>query len=156
MVVLLRVDHRLLHGQIAYSWVNYLRADCILIANDDILKDELRRTTVRMAKPSDTKLVIKGIDDSVEALKKGVTDKYRLLIVVESVEDAVRLVREYPEIKRVNLGNVKAREGTKQVGRTFNVTAQEEQDLKMLVEQGVSVEIQSVPEEKNVPFTKAV
>jgi len=156
MVVLLRVDHRLLHGQIAYSWVNYLRADCILIANDDILKDELRRTTVRMAKPSDTKLVIKGIDDSVEALKKGVTDKYRLLIVVESVEDAVRLVREYPEIKRVNLGNVKAREGAKQVGRTFNVTAQEEQDLKMLIEQGVSVEIQSVPEEKNVPFTKAV
>lgn len=156
MVVLLRVDHRLLHGQIAYSWVNYLGADCILIANDDILTDELRRTTVRMAKPADTKLVIKGISASIEALQSGVTDSYKLLIVVESVSDAVRLAKAYPKIKRLNLGNVKAREGAKQVGRTFNVTAGEEHELKQLAKQGVSVEIQSVPEEKNVPFAKAI
>ena len=43
MILMLRVDHRLLHGQIAYSWTNYLNANCILIANDGIMKDELKK-----------------------------------------------------------------------------------------------------------------
>ena len=33
MLVGLRVDHRLLHGQVAFSWTSALGADCILIAN---------------------------------------------------------------------------------------------------------------------------
>ena len=36
MLKLLRVDHRLLHGQVAFSWTQNLGADCILIANDDV------------------------------------------------------------------------------------------------------------------------
>lgn len=37
MITLLRVDHRLLHGQVAFSWTQYVGADCILIANDSVL-----------------------------------------------------------------------------------------------------------------------
>ncbi len=36
MITLLRVDHRLLHGQVAFSWTQYVGADCILIANDSV------------------------------------------------------------------------------------------------------------------------
>ena len=45
MIKLLRVDHRLLHGQVVFSWVSALDPDCILVANDDVVKDELRKTT---------------------------------------------------------------------------------------------------------------
>ena len=34
MIKMLRVDHRLLHGQVAFSWTGYLGVNCILIAND--------------------------------------------------------------------------------------------------------------------------
>ena len=44
MITLLRVDHRLLHGQVAFSWTQYVGADCILIANDSVPEDELRKT----------------------------------------------------------------------------------------------------------------
>ena len=47
MIKCLRVDHRLLHGQVAFSWTSALGADCILIANDDVMKDELRKTTIK-------------------------------------------------------------------------------------------------------------
>ena len=40
MIKLLRVDHRLLHGQVAFSWKNAVEADCILIACDAVMKDE--------------------------------------------------------------------------------------------------------------------
>lgn len=51
MITLLRVDHRLLHGQVAFSWTQYVGADCILIANDNVPDDELRKTTIKLAKP---------------------------------------------------------------------------------------------------------
>lgn len=50
MITLLRVDHRLLHGQWPFS-TQYVGADCILIANDSVPGDELRKTTIKLAKP---------------------------------------------------------------------------------------------------------
>lgn len=64
MIKKLRVDHRLLHGQVAFSWTSALNVDCILIANDSVMKDELRKTTLKMAKPNGVKLVMKNIEDS--------------------------------------------------------------------------------------------
>lgn len=87
MIKLLRVDHRLLHGQVAFSWTTNLGADCILIANDGIMHDDLRKTTVKLSKPAGTKLVIKNIEDSIAAINSGVTDKYKLFIVVESPKE---------------------------------------------------------------------
>ena len=50
MIKALRVDHRLLHGQVAFSWTSHLGADCILLASDSLLNDELRLTTVKIAR----------------------------------------------------------------------------------------------------------
>ena len=106
MILLLRVDHRLLHGQVAFSWTQTLGADCILIANDAVAGDELRKTTMKLAKPQGVKLVIKDIKAAIEALNSGVTDKYKLFIVVESVEDAYKIVSNVKQIKQVNLGGI--------------------------------------------------
>ena len=88
MIKLCRVDHRLLHGQVAYVWCRSLDADAILIVSDAAAKDEMRMATMRLAKPSGIKLVIKSVEDSIKAINRGVTDKYKLLDVVESVPDA--------------------------------------------------------------------
>ena len=67
MIELLRVDHRLLHGQVAFSWTNALGIDCILIANDSVPGDDIRKTTLKLSKPNGVKLVIKTIDDAIAA-----------------------------------------------------------------------------------------
>lgn len=156
MILLTRVDHRLLHGQVAFSWTQNLGADCILIANNDVPQNDVRKTTIKLAKPQGVKLVIKNIEDSIAALKSGVTDKYKLFIVVESVEDAYQLAKAYPEIKEINLGGVKAKEGTKNIGKAVNVTSEEETLLKKLNEQGVKVEIRQVPSDKKVDITEVL
>lgn len=106
MIKMLRVDHRLLHGQVAVSWKSALDVDCILVANDSVPGDALRKSAIKLAKPADTKLVIKTIDDSIAAINSGKTDKYKLFIVVESIADAARLCRECG-IKQLNLGGTK-------------------------------------------------
>ena len=101
VIKLFRIDHRLLHGQVGFSWVRSIGADCILIADDDSATDSLKMATLRLAKPQGIKLVVKTIDDSIKAIKSGATDKYKLFIVTGSVKDAKRICDEIPEIQSI-------------------------------------------------------
>ena len=156
MITLLRVDHRLLHDQVAFSWTQYVGADCILIANDNVPTDELRKTTIKLAKPPSVKLVIKNIDDAIEAIKSGVTDKYNLFIVVESVNDAWRIASAVAEIKIINLGGIKAKEGSKNISKAINLLPEEIEQLQQLVGKGVEVEIRQVPNDRKQLFAECV
>ena len=156
MITLLRVDHRLLHGQVAFSWTQYVGADCILIANDSVPGDELRKTTIKLAKPPSVKLVIKNVNDSIEAIKSGVTDKYNLFIVVESVNDAWRIASAIDEIKSINLGGIKAKEGSKNISKAINLLPTEIEQLQQRVGKGGEVEIRQVPNDRKQLFTECV
>lgn len=150
MIKLLRVDHRLLHGQVAFSWTSHLSADCILIANDDVVVNELRKMTIKLAKPSGVKLVIKSVEDSIKAINSGVTDKYKLFIVVESIEDAYRLVSNCKIITKINLGGTKASSNTKNISKSINVTEKEIDLIKNMDESGIDVNIQMVPSDRKI------
>lgn len=156
MVLITRVDCRLLHGQTAVSWTSGLGADCILIANDVVVNDELRKTTMKLAKPAGAKLVIKNIEDSITALKNGVTDKYKLFIVVESIADATRLALAVDAVDKVNLGLIKTKEGTRNISKSINVLPEEEQMIRKMAEAGVEVEIRQVPNDMKVDAVRAL
>lgn len=147
MIKLTRVDHRLLHGQVVFKWSKVLGIDCILIANDAVAKDELRMTALRMAKPSTCKLVIKNVDDSIKALNSGVTDKYKLLIITDSIKDVYALAKAAPEIKYINLGGTKIADNRKQISKAMFVSDEDIKMIKELNENGVKQEIQMVPED---------
>ena len=156
MILMTRVDCRLLHGQTAVSWTSGLGADCILIDNDAVITDELRKTTMKLAKPAGTKLVIKNMEDSITALKSGVTDKYRLFIVVESIGDAAKLALAVPEVDKVNLGLVKAKEGTRNISKSVNVLPEEEELIRKMADARVEVEIRQVPNDKKINAVQAL
>ncbi len=152
MIKLLRVDHRLLHGQVVFSWTSILNPDCILVADDSVVNDELRKTTLKLGKPEGVKLVIKGIQDSIDAINSGKTDKYRLMIVVSKVKDAVRLAKECPQITSINLGGTKATSQTHPVSRMVNLTDTEDELLEDAAAQGIQVFIQAVPSDAAVKY----
>ena len=147
MIKLLRVDHRLLHGQVAFSWTGYLGANCILIANDACVGNELRKATLRLAKPSGCKLVIKSVEDAVTALNSGSADKYELFIVVESVKDAYRLASAVDRISTINIGGLKATQDTHHFhgDKNINLTTDDEGMLHELMDAGKEVEFRMVP-----------
>ena len=156
MIKCLRVDHRLLHGQVAFSWINALGADCILIANDDVPKDELRKAALKLAKPSGVKLVIKSIKESIYLINKGVTDKYKLFILVESIKDAKNMALSCKSITEVNLGGTKDRKGTRGISKAIYVTKEEEQMIHQMVDDGIKVNIRMVPLDKEIDAIKAL
>lgn len=150
MIKCLRVDHRLLHGQVAFSWTSALGADCILIANDGVMRDDLKKMAIKMAKPQGVKLVIKTVDDGIAAINSGVTDKYKLFIVVESVKDAYRFMNETGVIDTVVLGGTKATLETKNISKAVNLTETEIDLVKDLLDKNYSVEIRMVPTDKKI------
>ena len=81
MIKQIRVDYRLLHGQVAVSWTSALGADCLLLVSDTVKSDPLRLETLKLAKPAGTKVVVKNQQEAIDALNSGVTDKYKLFII---------------------------------------------------------------------------
>lgn len=151
MITLLRVDYRLIHGQVAMTWTQELGTDCILVASDAVVKDDVRKTTLKLARPSGVKLVIKSIDDSIKALSSGVTDKYRLFIVVESIEDAYRLAKGFDAITHINIGGTKPREEA--INRLSPTVFASAADLEMIDELksvGIEMEIRQVPRDQKI------
>ena len=148
MIKLLRVDYRLIHGQITNSLVGQLGCHCFLIANDKVPGDILRKNALKLAKPPETKLVMKTVEDSIEAINSGVTDKYKLFVIVENVQDARRMVEGCPVFERVNLGNIRMYAGAKQLGTTVFVSEKDMEDIRAMQEKGVSVDVQSIPRDK--------
>jgi len=154
MIKLFRVDHRLLHGQVAFSWSNSLGADAILIANDEVANDEIRMATIRLAKPAGMKLVIKSINDAAKAINSGSTDSYKLMIIVESIKDAARLYDLVDEIEILNLGGIKKDKNTIELGIAVHVTQEEIEILKQLLSSGLKIEVRQVPDDRKVFLTK--
>lgn len=150
MIKLTRVDHRLLHGQVAFSWTSNLSADCILIANDDVVTNDLRKMSIKLAKPNGVKLVIKSMKDSIEAINSGVTDKYKLLIVVESIADAKTLIDGCDCIKSLNLGGTKSDNNKRSISKAVSVTKEEEEMLKEIIKKNVEVEIRMIPNDHKI------
>ena len=156
MIKMTRVDHRLLHGQVAFTWIRQVGADCILIANDAVAKDELRMSVLRMAKPQGVKLVMKSVDDSIKALTSGVTDKYNLFIITESIEDVWRLCRAVPAIREVNIGGVKVEDGKRQISEAVFVSDEECARIRELDAAGVHVFVQMTPSERSDEAMKLI
>ena len=98
---------------------------------------------------------ILGLLFTVEALVSGVTDKYKLFIVVESIADVYKLCKETGMIDKITLGGVKSREGTRQISKAVFTTPKEEELLKELITDGVTVEMRQVPSD-SVIYAKDV
>lgn len=151
MITMTRIDHRLLHGQVAFTWVKYTGANCILIANDAVAADSLRMAALRLAKPEGVKLVMKSVEDSVKAINSGVTDKYELFIVVESVEDAYRLAQGIADTPRaltsINVGGVKVEEGKRQISKAVFLSPAECDRVRELEGMGIHMYVQMLPSE---------
>ena len=100
-------------------------------------------------------MVIKTVDDGIKAINSGVTDKYKLFVVVESIKDAYRFVKE-TSINSITLGGTKAKENTRNISKAVNITTEEEDLLKELISEGTEVEIRMVPNDTKVLAQKVL
>jgi mannose/fructose/N-acetylgalactosamine-specific phosphotransferase system component IIB len=61
-ITLARIDDRLIHGQVTTVWSKVANAQRIIICNDDVYNDEVRRTLLRQAAPPGMKVNVVNIE----------------------------------------------------------------------------------------------
>ncbi|QAA21765.1 PTS system mannose/fructose/N-acetylgalactosamine-transporter subunit IIB [Sporolactobacillus terrae] len=147
MIVALRVDERLIHGQIAMTWSKELKIKGIVVPNDEAAGNEMQKMALKMAVPSGIKVLIKPVDDAIKVLNNPKAANMRMLVIVKTIKDAVRVVEKVPNIEYVNIGNVgKAVNGKKTELSSFVLLTDEElENLKKLVELEPKTALQVVP-----------
>lgn len=60
MIIQIRVDDRLIHGQIAVVWSKQFNTTHMVVANDKAAKNEVQQMTLKMATPNGIKVLIEA------------------------------------------------------------------------------------------------
>ena len=148
MIKLTRIDDRLVHGQVAFTWTPALGVDCLLIANDKVAKDEFLKMTLGLAKPAGTRLLIKSLTDAAAFLNDEKSRNVKILLIVNSVKDAFTMVNGVPEIKSVNFGGIRMNEGMRLISKAVAVNEEDITLVKELLNKGIELELRQVPTDK--------
>lgn len=147
---LMRIDDRLIHGQVAFGWTTSLGVNTILVVNDDAKNDKMKATALNLAKPSNVNLYIRGVEESGEIVEKfSQSKKSNVLVLVKTTEDARRLIESSNNaIKELNVGGLRYAEGKKKLTDLVAVDEQDVENLKAIRDLGVKVEFRMLPRDK--------
>jgi fructoselysine/glucoselysine PTS system EIIB component len=148
MIKLTRIDDRLVHGQVAFTWVSSLGIDCLVVANDKVAKDDFQKMALGLAKPPTVKLLILTIQDSIAFLNDIKSKNLKILLLVNCVNDANSLSDKVAEIHSINFGGIRTRDGAKLISKAIAVTEDDISVIWKMLEKGIELEIRQVPTDK--------
>ncbi|MDR2975774.1 MAG: PTS sugar transporter subunit IIB [Streptococcaceae bacterium] len=150
MITLLRVDDRLIHGQVAMTWTSYLSANVIVVANDKYAKDPFLQMALNLAKPPGVALNIVTKDEAVKFCNDPANDSSKIFIVVETTDDAVMMAENIPGIKEAVLGGIRKAEGRVQMERQVFLSRHDIDNAEKIDALGKKVSVQVVPSDKEL------
>ena len=135
----IRIDDRLIHGQVATMWTNELGATRIMVINDEVANNDMQKSLLRMAAPPNVSTSIITKETAVKNISEGKYKGQKVFIVVKSPLDILYLLNNGLDIKEINVGNMSAKSNTEVVKTTISVTKEEKEAFKKLIERGVEV-----------------
>lgn len=141
MINIVRVDDKLLHGQVAFSWVRNLKIHTIVIADDHIAYDEFMKMTLGLSKPSGVNLKILEIKEAVAFLKEQRTSELHVMAIVNSIENAYRILQQLPWITTLNIGSLRERYDAQLIGENVALNTEEVALCKKLIKEGKQLEM---------------
>ncbi len=149
-IIHVRIDDRMIHGQVATQWSGRLSATRIMVINDSIVNDDMRKTVVRLAAPANVSTSILSRQKALTNIKNGKYKGQRVLLICVSPVDVNYLIDNGLPIKSVNVGNLAQRDGTERIRPSVNVTPEEKEAFKKLIGRGVEVTVIPTPQSPTV------
>lgn len=140
-----RIDNRLVHGQIIESWLPFTDAQAIVVANDELAADDLRQQIMSIAIPLGVEISfveVVAVRPFLDGKKLTGRDA---LVLFASCPDARRAFEAGLDFKRLNLGNMHYGPGKKQVCQHIALSKEDEGCLTFLTDRGVSLDYRCIP-----------
>lgn len=146
-IVHIRIDDRLLHGQVVTFWSNSLQITRLMVANDEVANDEMQKSILRMVAPSGVKTSLISKEKAATNILANRYSGQRVMMILKSPKDALDLIKLGLDIKEINVGNMAKRPNTTQIKRSISLTEEEIYQFKELYEKGVKLTSIMVPDE---------
>ncbi len=143
-ILLTRIDNRLIHGQVATQWTSTIGANLLLVANDEVAGNKMRQNLMNRAAPQGVATRYFTIQKTIDVIHKA-APRQHIFIIVESPEDALRLIKGGVPIKKLNIGNMHMSDGKRQVATSVAVDDEDVAAFREIQECGVELQIQRVP-----------
>ena len=150
-VSLVRVDDRLIHGQVVHAWIGFSKAKYLVIADDIAATDKTQQLMLRLAAPKTIKLEIQSLSDAVNFISNHEEDT--IFLIVRNPENLLKMMNMGLVIKEVNLGNIsmtKSQTGRKMLLKNIHVDHNDVDCLKGIASKGVDIYIKLVPDERPI------
>lgn len=151
-IINIRIDDRLIHGQVATFWTNMLKVNRIVVVDNEVAKDEVTKSILRMAAPSNVNTSIINEAKAIDNFLKRRYKNQRVLIVVKSPRVLLNLIEAGVEISSINIGNMSKRDNTQQIAKSISITNSEHTDFAKLKKHGVELYTQMVPSDNKSDF----
>ena len=154
-LTLVRVDDRLIHGQVVAIWLKALSARRIVIVDDRTAKDDFLREVLMLASPKGVPVEIHTLETGIPRVKEVAADPEPAFVIVRTPLTALRLREAGVEFPILNVGGIGAGPGRKSLYRNISASPEELEAMRQLEAMGTSVELRIVESDRPVAFRSA-
>ena len=145
-----RIDDRLIHGQIATIWSKESGCNRIMACSDEVAKDDLRKQLLLQVALKGIKAYVSSIDKAIEAYKDPKFGSFKTLFLLTNPLDVLRMIEGGVDIKSVNVGGMCYKEGKKQITGAISVSSTDIDAFKRLHSMGIELEIRQVAKDHKI------
>jgi PTS system mannose-specific IIB component len=147
-IVLIRVDDRLVHGQIVQGWLKNFDVDTVLVVSDSAASDKTQQILMGMALPSFIRLDVKTLKDATASLLSGEYNKESIIVLVTQPSDVVYMLDRGLKVKSLNIGGMHFISGKKQIMDNICVNNEDIETLKQIYSRGIEIEGRVLPDDE--------
>lgn len=151
-IVNVRIDERLIHGQVAGIWAPSLHTQRIIVINDEAAADTLQKSSLRMAAPTSMRLSVLPVESAAKNIRSGKYGKQRLFLVFKNPTDVLCYLKAGGKLTHVNVGNMSYKEGSKDITKSIKVLEEEIDVFESIAAMDINVTAQLVPNDPVIDF----
>lgn len=151
-LVNVRIDSRLIHGQVVTMWCNRLQATRIMVVDDAVVKNDTEKQVLRMAAPAEIRLSVLSAAGAARRIGEGRYEGQRVMLIVRGPETIERLREGGVDVDEVTVGNISPSDGSVAVTKSINVNASQRASFERLDAAGVRLVSQMVPNDAKADF----
>jgi PTS system mannose-specific IIB component len=150
---LVRVDDRLIHGQVVAVWLRAIGADQIVIVDDRSARDPFLREVLVLAAPRGTPVEVYGLAEGASRVSELAASSTGTFVLIRTPLTALRLRELGVEFDVLNVGGIGAGPGRRPLYKNISASDEEIAAMRSLEAMGTKVELRIVADDHGVPFS---
>lgn len=153
---LIRIDDRLIHGQIVEGWMRVVKTEKILIISDELFNKEEEKVLFSLALPFGIEVEYVSVDEAIEIMKKDSFDGKQVMILTESPGPILFLLEGGVKIGSVNVGGMHFAKGKLPINDSLYVDGNDCDVFEKIAGFGVVIEGRALPNDKRLDVMEEI